>query len=152
MGCTIGVLGFDSWRGLEFFSSSPRQDRLWVPPSLLSNGYQRLFPWGKNGRGVKLTTHLHLLLRSKNEWSYSSTPPIRLHGVMLSQITGTTSPLFVICTVNCVYRQWIFISNYEQNDQQIARNQCFQIVCIATLGLDVHSDFLQLLWRYSFYK
>jgi len=31
---------------------------------------------------VKLTTHLHLVPRSKNEWSYtSSTPPIRLHGV-----------------------------------------------------------------------
>jgi len=23
---------------------------------------------------VKLTTHLHLVLRSKNEWSYTSTP------------------------------------------------------------------------------
>jgi hypothetical protein len=33
---------------------------------------------------VKLTTHLHLVPRSKNEWSYTSTPPIRLHGVMLS--------------------------------------------------------------------
>jgi hypothetical protein len=27
---------------------------------------------------VKLTTHLHLVQRSKNEWSYTSTPPIRL--------------------------------------------------------------------------
>jgi hypothetical protein len=33
---------------------------------------------------VKLTTHLHLVPRSKNEWSYTSTPPIRLHGVVLS--------------------------------------------------------------------
>jgi hypothetical protein len=30
-------------RGWEFFSSPPCPDRLWGPPSLLSNGYQRLF-------------------------------------------------------------------------------------------------------------
>jgi hypothetical protein len=34
--------------------------------------------------GVKLTTHLHLVPRSKNEWSYTFTHPIRLHGVVLS--------------------------------------------------------------------
>jgi hypothetical protein len=60
--------------GWEFFSSPPRPERLWGPPSLLSNGYQVLFPWGYSGRVVKLTTHLHLVPRSKNEWSYTSTP------------------------------------------------------------------------------
>jgi len=30
----------------EFFSSPPCPDRLWGPPSLLSNGYQVFFPWG----------------------------------------------------------------------------------------------------------
>jgi hypothetical protein len=34
--------------------------------------------------GVKLTTHLHLVPRSKNEWSYTSTAPIRHHVVVLS--------------------------------------------------------------------
>jgi len=33
-----------SW---EFFFSPPRQDRFWGPLSLLSNGYQGLFPGGK---------------------------------------------------------------------------------------------------------
>jgi hypothetical protein len=33
---------------------------------------------------VKLTIHLHPVQRSKNVWSYTSTPPIRLHGVVLT--------------------------------------------------------------------
>jgi len=34
-------------------------------PSLLSNGYQGLFPWGWSSGRVKLTTHLHLVPRSR---------------------------------------------------------------------------------------
>jgi hypothetical protein len=45
MGWTIGVLGFDSRQGLGIFSSPPRPELLWGPPSLLSNGYQGFFPW-----------------------------------------------------------------------------------------------------------
>jgi hypothetical protein len=37
-----------------------------------------------SGRAVKLTTHLHLVPRSKNAWSYTATPPIRLYGIVLS--------------------------------------------------------------------
>jgi hypothetical protein len=37
-----------------------------------------------SNRGVKLTTHLHLVPKSKNEWSYTSTSPTRLNGVVLS--------------------------------------------------------------------
>jgi len=33
---------------------------------------------------VKLITHIHLVLRSKNGWSCNSSPPICLHGIMLS--------------------------------------------------------------------
>jgi hypothetical protein len=33
-------------RGREFFSSLPRSDRLWGPPSLLSNGYRGPFLFG----------------------------------------------------------------------------------------------------------
>jgi hypothetical protein len=43
-GWTIGSSG--PGRGWEFFVSPPRPDRFWDQPSLLSNGYQRLFPRG----------------------------------------------------------------------------------------------------------
>jgi len=68
----------------SFYSVTPRPDRLWGPPSPLSNGYCGLF-----SQGVKRLwcEAYHCLLSSaevKNAWSYTSTPPLRLHGVALS--------------------------------------------------------------------
>jgi hypothetical protein len=53
-------------------------------PASYPVGTRGSFPEGKAAGGVKLTTHFHLVQRSKNEWSYTSTPPTRLHGVVLS--------------------------------------------------------------------
>jgi hypothetical protein len=82
-GWTIGVPGFDSRRGLGIFlfttatgmSLGPTQPPIQWVSGALSLGVKR--PWRE-------TTHLHLVPRSKNEWSYTSTPPICLHGVVLS--------------------------------------------------------------------
>jgi hypothetical protein len=51
--------------GARFFFSPRRPDRCWGPPSLLSNGYQGLFPRGK----------------TVGAWSWHS--PVRLRSVML---------------------------------------------------------------------
>jgi hypothetical protein len=64
--------------GARILSSLSRRDRLWGTPSLLSNGYR-----GKSGRGVKLTAHLHLVLRTRMvELCLRS--PICPHGVELN--------------------------------------------------------------------
>lgn len=46
------------------------------------SGYCGRFPWRYSGWGLKLATHLHLVLRLKGEWSYTSTP---LHSFMVCQ-------------------------------------------------------------------
>jgi hypothetical protein len=55
--------------GSRIFTSPHRPDRLWDPPSLLSNRYRELFPWGIKWQGHKLTTHLHLAPRSRKRGS-----------------------------------------------------------------------------------
>jgi len=46
LGCGLDDRGVEFRHGLENFSSPPHSDRLWGPPSILSNGYKRLFPCG----------------------------------------------------------------------------------------------------------
>jgi hypothetical protein len=47
---------------------------------------------GVSGRGVKLTTHLHIVLKSRMV-ELNLHFPIRLHGVVLNYLsTGTTLP------------------------------------------------------------
>jgi hypothetical protein len=59
---------------------SPRlPDRLWGPPSLLAKGYRGIVPRVWRDRGVKLTTHLQLVLMSRK---YGSIHPL-LHTSLL---------------------------------------------------------------------
>jgi hypothetical protein len=47
-GCELGDWRARVWVPVgtkNFFSSPRRPDRFWAPPSLLSNGYRKLFPW-----------------------------------------------------------------------------------------------------------
>jgi hypothetical protein len=67
-------------RGKGFFLCTLRPDRLWDPPGLLFNGYRGPFPGVKCGRGVMLTTHPHLVPRSRKRGAIPPLP-IRLNGV-----------------------------------------------------------------------
>jgi hypothetical protein len=69
-------------KGKRFISCPQCPDRLCRPPRHLSYGYCRLFPLGSSGRGVKLTTHLHLAPRSRMVKLHLHSS-IRLHGVVL---------------------------------------------------------------------
>jgi hypothetical protein len=78
------IYRFDSRRGLGSFLFTTTSRPALGPTQPPIQGVTRAVSLGFSGRGVKLTTHLHLLPRSNNEWSYTSTPPKRLHGVVLS--------------------------------------------------------------------
>jgi hypothetical protein len=86
-GWTIGFLEFDSRRGLGIFFTTAYRTALGPTEPLIQWVLGAL-----SGRSMKLTTHLHLVPRSKNEWMYTYTPTIRLHGVVLSYSTGTILP------------------------------------------------------------
>jgi hypothetical protein len=77
-----GFYGSIPDRGWDFFSSPPRPEWLWDPPSLLYNEYQELFRWGKAAGAWSWPPPSSAGV--KNACSYTSTPPIRLHGVVLS--------------------------------------------------------------------
>ena len=49
-------------KGKKFFSSPKSPDRLWQPPGLQFKGYCGRLLSGGGGRGVKLTTPLHIVL------------------------------------------------------------------------------------------
>jgi hypothetical protein len=68
----IGVLEFDTRWGLEIF--------LFTTVSRTALGpTQPPIQWGKSGRGVKLTTHLHIVPRSRTCGAIPSLPHSALH-------------------------------------------------------------------------
>jgi len=69
---------------------------------------------------VKLTTHLHLVPRSKNEWNYTFTTPIRLRGVVLS-FKKAHGQLYLYLSLQYDKRSWKSI-------QLLLRSVSFHIV------------------------
>jgi len=74
------------WRKTCSSFSSIRPYLLCDPPSLLSNGYRSSFA-GISGRGVKLTTYLHLMLRLRMSGAIPLLPLC-----VFKAWTGTTLP------------------------------------------------------------
>jgi len=66
---------------MGFISSPPRPDRLWGPPSLLSNRYRGSYPGDKADR---VWNHSPLPSAEVNAWIHTSIHPTRLHGVVLN--------------------------------------------------------------------
>jgi hypothetical protein len=91
-------------RGWEFFSSPPCPDRLWGPP-----GAEEFLPGGK-AAGREADHSRPSSVEVKNAWSYTSTPAIRLHGVVLRWSTGTT-----LCIKLLVLTQFSFRMNPHIN-------------------------------------
>jgi hypothetical protein len=80
----IGVLEFDSRRGLEFFlfttasrtALGPTQPPIQWVPGARSLGVKR--------PGYETDNSLPSSAEVKNAWNYNATPSIRLHGAVLS--------------------------------------------------------------------
>jgi hypothetical protein len=92
--------GSSPGRGWEFFSSPPCPDPLWGPPSLLSNGFQGTLSLGVKRPGSEAGHSPPSSAEFKNAWSYTSTPLISFHGVVISQITETTLYFSLLEKVN----------------------------------------------------
>jgi len=68
---------------MGFLSLLLLPDQLWGPPTLLFVRYWGLCPRGEAVRSWSCHS-LPSSAKVKNDWSYTSTPPIQLHGVVLN--------------------------------------------------------------------
>jgi hypothetical protein len=90
-------------RSKIFISSSQHPDRLLGQPSLLlHNGYWWLLHWQSSSRGIKLTTHLHLMPRSRMVELYLHFPIYTVaYGIIYlqGQLHLIAITVFVLCQV-----------------------------------------------------
>jgi hypothetical protein len=109
-GWTISVLGFGSRRGWEFFVFATTSRPALGPIQPPSQWVPRVLSLGVKRPGVKLTTHLHLLLRSKNAWSYTSTPQ---YVFMMRCSVKAEGHLYRVSWVNSVYPVMRLLIQFE---------------------------------------
>jgi hypothetical protein len=113
----------------RFISSPQCPDRLWVSPNLLSNGYRGRFPREQSGRSVKLTTHLHLVPRSRMVAVYLHSP-VCLHG------TGTTLHFYLLHICNLLVA--VTASHHlRARNCQLPKKHCCWIQSLASSALVV---------------
>jgi hypothetical protein len=86
-------------------SSPLRPERLWGPPTLLSNGYQRLFPWGVKRPGREADNSPPSSAEVKKAWSYTSTPQYVFMAWCLDNFTFT----FIKNNIDLMQLSYFFI-------------------------------------------
>jgi hypothetical protein len=98
--------GFDSQQGQRIFLLAPASRlALWPTQPCVQWVLGVLSPGVKRGQVVTLTTHPHLVLRSRMSGSYtSSTCPKHLHCVSWRQLyfISHSAFLYLICLPNCI--------------------------------------------------
>jgi hypothetical protein len=77
----VSGVQFPAWAG-NFSLNHRVQNSSGVHPASYPVGTRGSFLWVK--RSGREADHFHLVAKTKNEWRYTSTSPIRLHGVLLS--------------------------------------------------------------------
>jgi hypothetical protein len=114
---TVGIAHLAQWQAVDGiakksrFSSGMRLSLLHTiqtqrpthPPTQWALGGS--FPGDKCSQGMKLITHLHLVLRSRMLKRHHS--PICLHGMVLNRWSAGTLPF----TLYVVYKYYVFCSN-----------------------------------------
>jgi hypothetical protein len=85
----------------NFFSSPPRPDPLWGPPTFLLEWVKR------SGREADHSPPSSAGV--KNAWSYNSTPPYVFKALCsVKQSTGTTLPYLIACRKSSLFKQRCF--------------------------------------------
>jgi hypothetical protein len=83
-GWTIGVLGFDPRRGLGIFLFTTASRTVLVPAQLPIQWIPGVLSLVVKRPGREADHSPSSCVEVKNAWRYTLTPPIRLHGVVLS--------------------------------------------------------------------
>jgi hypothetical protein len=94
-----------------------------VHPASYPMGTRGSFPGGKVARSMKLTTHLHLVLRSKIDWSYTSTPQYAFMAWCL--VTHRNNFTFTFAhkrLISCMYLLICCLSSNSIEDIKITDN------------------------------
>ena len=74
------IYGLNHYRDNKFFYSPKCPEQLWGPPSLVFNGYRGYF-LGIKQLGCAADHSPPTSDEAKNEWSYTTAPPICLHNM-----------------------------------------------------------------------
>jgi hypothetical protein len=82
-GWTIGVLGFDSWRGVGIFLFTTAYRTALGPTQPPIQWISGVLSLGVRWPGREADHSTISSAEAKNAWRYTSTPPTRLHGVVL---------------------------------------------------------------------